>query len=96
VTGEELNPKALAEWSDEAADLEENIRPGVQPVDEEMILNYVLRQNELPEESARPFAEWINQNWYQFSGDDQDNVTNGDVIEGALLHWCGGRIMPGS
>lgn len=88
---EKLDPKALAERSDEAGALEENIRPGVQPVDEEMIFDYVLDQHELPEQSARPFADWINNVWYEFF-DDAEGVTNGDVIKGALTEWCGGRL----
>lgn len=86
-----LNPEALAERQDEAGNLEENIRDGVQPVDEEMIVAYVLAQRELPPESAQPFAEWINVVWYEYVDPEKD-ATNADVIDGALTHWCGGRV----
>ena len=81
---ENLNPKALAECGD--ADLD--ARDGVQEVDAGMIHEYVISEGKLPRESAGPFAEYIEQNWYDYNEDGE--LTNGDVIEGALAYWRGG------
>ncbi|WP_395759463.1 hypothetical protein OIE82_27055 [Streptomyces althioticus] len=78
-----LNPDALAESGDEELDT----REGVQEVTEDMILSYVLCGNELPPESARPFAEWLEGVWFSFNEDG--DKTNGQVISGALAHWRG-------
>lgn len=83
---EKLNPDAWAFAQDDELDT----RPGVQEVDAGMILAYVLKEEELPEESARPFAEWIYQAWGDFHS-GEEIVTNRDVIYGALNDWCGGR-----
>ncbi|MBD3004595.1 hypothetical protein [Streptomyces sp. 5-10] len=86
---EKLNPEALAE----SAAAEDSPRDGVQEVDAAMILAYVLDRNELPPESARPFADWIHEVWTEFVN-PEESVTNREVIEGALEHWCGGRVFP--
>lgn len=85
---EELNPAALAEWGQEAGSPPEERRAGVQTVTEEMILQYVLDNNELPDYSARPFAAWLDSNWFQYS--EPSAVTNKEVIDGALMDWRGG------
>ncbi|WP_030798918.1 hypothetical protein [Streptomyces sp. NRRL S-337] len=82
-----LDPNALAEISDEAGAAPEDVRPGVQPVDYDMIRDYVIKAGELPEESARPFARWLNETWFDFS--EEPGQTNGDIINGALAYWRG-------
>lgn len=82
---DKLNPNALAESGD--ADLDD--RPGVQPVDAQMILDHIIAAEELPPYSARPFADWLHDAWFNFSEDG--NLTNGDVIAGALADWRGGK-----
>lgn len=85
---EKLNPNAWALVDDEDLDA----REGVQEVDPNMIFDYVTTTNELPAYSARPFAEWLNYNWHEFTDSSREGVlTNGDVIQGALVDWCGGR-----
>lgn len=80
-----LNPNALAECGDDELDS----RPEVQEVSGREILNYVLAQGELPPESAKPFAEWLQHEWYSFN--EEGEHTNGEVVAGALTQWCGGR-----
>lgn len=80
---DKLNPDALAECGDD----ELNSREGVQPVNAATILGYVLDQEELPPESARPFAGWLHEFWNDFNEDGE--LTNGAVISGALAHWRG-------
>ena len=78
-----LNPDALAE----CGDFELDAREAVQPVPAEMIYQYVTDTNELPEESARPFAVWLDNVWHDFNADG--DLTNGKLIAGALAHWRG-------
>ena len=85
---EKLNPEALAEWGEEAGAAPQDRRAGVQPVTEEMIRGYVLDNNELPEYSARPFAAWLDNNWFEYS--EPETRTNKEVIDGALVDWRGG------
>ncbi|WP_169314111.1 hypothetical protein [Streptomyces piniterrae] len=82
-----LDPNALAEIADEAGAAPEDVRPGVQPVDDDMIREYVIEARELPEESARPFAQWLNETWFDFS--EEPGATNGEIIAGALADWRG-------
>lgn len=86
---DKLNPEALAEWGEEEGSPPEQVRDGVQPVDEHMILDYVLEKNFLPDYSAQPFSEWLNLNFFQYS--EPSTVTNAVVVEAALHDWCGGR-----
>ncbi|GAA5033260.1 hypothetical protein [Streptomyces siamensis] len=79
---EKLNPDALAECGDDLDD-----RPEVQPVTETMIRVHVIDSGELPEYSARPFASWLYEVWNDFNEDG--DLTNGQVIEGALAGWRG-------
>lgn len=89
---EKINPEALAEWGEEDGAAPEEVRSGVQPVDEEMIRQYVEDNNLLPTYSAVPFAAWLDEYWYQHS--EPSSITNGEVISGALVDWCGGRPDP--
>lgn len=81
---DKINPKALAQ----SGDIEQDEREGVQEVDAQMIFEYVLAENELPAYSARPFSEWLDQNWGEFNEEGENTV--GDVIRGALSDWRGG------
>lgn len=78
-----LDPKALAQTG------LGDTREGVQPVTRVMIREYVVERNELPDYSAWPFADRLNSVWFEYAEDPE--LTNGDVIEGALVDWCGGR-----
>lgn len=80
---DKLNPKALAPCGDNDLDA----REGVQGVEEFMIQWYVIESSELPAESAEPFAVYLNQNWNDYN--DEGNLTNGEVIAGALAFWRG-------
>lgn len=82
---DKINPDALAE----SGDFEHDERPEVQKVTEEMIFAYVAGElQELPDYSARPFAEWLDQNWNDFNEEGTETV--GSVIRGALSDWRGG------
>lgn len=82
-----LNPDALAVCGDIKLDQ----RPEVQFTTVAMILTHVLDHSGLPFESANPFSNWIYDTWYDFNEDG--TLTNGQVIEGAITHWCGGRTL---
>lgn len=86
---DELDPDALAEAHDEQEADPADIRPGVQPVDEEMIKAYVLKRRWLPEESAEAFSTYLNDNWFEYVEDPDLGLTNGKVVEGALSYWRG-------
>lgn len=86
---EKLNPAALAEWEDEQGANPEDIRPGVQTVDERMIAAYVIEAEELPRVSALPFATYLDREWGEYIDPDNPALTNGDVISGALAFWRG-------
>lgn len=80
---EKLNPDALAECGDEELDS----RPGVQGPSEEVIREYILSENELPPESAYPFAEYVYKMWYAYNEDGDATVK--EIIDGALQYWRG-------
>lgn len=84
---DKLNPDALAETYDEAGAPAGQVRPGVQPIDADMIRAHVIEAEELPAESARPFAEYLNEAWYDYV--EEPGLTNGGVISGALAYWRG-------
>lgn len=87
---EKLNPDAIAEWGEESGAPSEDIRPGVQPVDSDMIFAYVTETDELPlDVSARAFANWLDGMWYEYS--EPETYTNRQVIESALVDWRGGK-----
>lgn len=77
-----FNPNALAECGDSGLDE----RPEVQEVDARMIFNYVLENGFLPDFSAKPFAEWLNENWYDFT---EEEISNKGVVSEALASWRG-------
>lgn len=79
---ETLDPNALAA----CGDAEEDARPGVQPVTWDMIYNHVVGR-ELPEQSAKPFADYLDEEWNDYVDDPAD--TNGKVLAGALEFWRG-------
>ena len=62
-------------------------REAVQPVTPAMIREHVVGSEELPSVSARPFAAWIHENWNDWNEDG--DLTNGQVIAGALAFWRG-------
>jgi hypothetical protein len=82
---DKLNPDALAESGDDELDA----REGVQPVTEMMLYEHIISTEELPPESARPFARWLDSEWNSWNEDG--SLTNGEVIAGALAHWRGGK-----
>lgn len=45
----------------------------------------------LPSYSARPFANWLSNEWANWT---EEPITVKEVLEGAVVHWCGGRTMP--
>lgn len=77
---EKLDPTALA---DDGNDL-----PGHQPVNESMFFDYVMNTGELPEESAKAFATYADENWYEYN-DNSSTQTNADIISGMLAYWRG-------
>lgn len=79
---------ALAECGDPELD----DRAEVQPVTHLMILEHIRETNQLPPESAKPFSGWLLEEWFSFNEDG--DATVGEVISGALDHWCGGRPDP--
>ncbi|WP_406384065.1 hypothetical protein OHU25_41245 [Streptomyces sp. NBC_00117] len=52
-----------------------------------MICAHVIEAEELPAESARPFAEYLDESWFDFV--EEPGITNGEVITGALAYWRG-------
>lgn len=52
------------------------------------IFAYVRAANELPVESARPFAEWLYETWPEYEN-GEEQLTNAQVIQGALTYWRG-------
>ncbi|WP_420110908.1 hypothetical protein [Pseudactinotalea sp.] len=45
----------------------------------------------LPDKSAVAFADWLNYEWNSW---DDEEATVRQVLNGAIEHWCGGRVMP--
>jgi hypothetical protein len=83
---EKLNLDALAACGDPELDA----RPEVQDVTSEMIRDWVLETKELTiPESATAFAEWLDEFWT--ARNEDADLTNGEVILGALYDWRGGR-----
>ena len=80
---DDLNPAALAE----CGDVDLDARNGVQEVNAEMICEYVISSGELPRESAEPFAAYVHEAWNEYNEDGE--LTNGQVIAGALAYWRG-------
>jgi hypothetical protein len=85
---DKFNPDALAEWGDEDGAPAEEVRPGVQRgVTPRMITAYVVEAGELPEESARPFGEYLHEHWNDYV--ESETVSHRDLIGGALAFWRG-------
>lgn len=86
-----LNPKALAMVYEEEGlpPGDPDVRSGVQPVDDQMIYQYVIDTHELPDESAKPFSQWADLVWFEYSEDAEANLTNKQVIDGMLAYWRG-------
>lgn len=84
-----LDPSALAEWDEEQGACPQDVRPGVQPVDADMIADFVVEAGELPRESAQPFGDWLDGVWNDYTDPGDPTQTNGDVIAGALSYWRG-------
>lgn len=45
----------------------------------------------LPRESARAFADWLWENWNNWTEDEDTTVQQ--VLLGAVEEWCGGRTF---
>lgn len=45
----------------------------------------------LPDASARAFGRWLDANWGEWTEDLEATVK--DVLEGAVVDWCGGRTL---
>lgn len=45
----------------------------------------------LPARSARPFADWLSDEWDEWT--DNEGATVGEILSGAVMDWCGGRTM---
>lgn len=87
---EKLNPDAWALVDD----VELDGRADTQAADAAMIYAYVMKEGELPEYSARPFAAWLDREWHSFTDDTRDGLlTNRNVIYDAIVVWCGGRTQ---
>ncbi|MFE9810685.1 hypothetical protein [Streptomyces sp. NPDC005548] len=85
---DKLNPNALAEWGDEEGAPDADVRPDVQrDVTPEMITDYVIAEGELPDVSARPFGEYLHQQWNDYV--ENEEMTQRDLIAGALEFWRG-------
>jgi hypothetical protein len=85
---DKLNPDALAEWSDEQGTPDPEVRPNVQrDVTPQMITAYVIAIEALPSESAQPFGEYLDHAWNDYV--ETENVTQRDLITGALDYWRG-------
>ena len=44
---------------------------------------------QLPDASGRAFAVWLDNNWNEWTEDEEATVKS--VLEGAVSDWCGGR-----
>lgn len=44
---------------------------------------------QLPAVSGRAFAEWLNNEWLNWTGEEEVPVQK--ILEGAVSEWCGGR-----
>jgi hypothetical protein len=74
--------KALAEVEDG------DDRPGVKPLTIHDIREWAEGDGGLPSPSARAFADWLGDEFYEFNPDG--DKTNEQVLKGARAHWIGG------
>jgi hypothetical protein len=63
------------------------------PLDWGGIYDWATSENggQLPGESARAFASWLDENWNEWTDDEESTV--GSVLDGAVTEWCGGRTF---
>lgn len=73
--------KALAEMEDGDS------RPGVKALTRYDIREWAEDDGGLPAVSARPFAAWLNEVFYDFN--EGGELTNEQVLKGARAHWVG-------
>lgn len=73
--------KALAEM--ESGD----DRPGVKAITRNDIREWAEDEGGLPAVSARPFAVWLDEVFYEWN--EGGDFTNEDVLKGARAHWVG-------
>lgn len=62
-------------------------RPGVKALEHDDIREWAEGDGGLPAVSARPFADWLDDAFYDFNEDG--DKTNEDVLKGARAHWVG-------
>lgn len=80
-----LDPKALAECPSDFSEPREGVQTDV---DDEMVYAYVISIEALPRQSARPFSEYVIENWFDYNEEPGD-LTNEKLIDGALEFWRG-------
>lgn len=73
--------KALAEMEDGED------RPGVKSLTVHDIREWAEGDGGLPAVSARPFATWLNEVFYDWNEDGE--ATNEQVLKGARAYWVG-------
>jgi hypothetical protein len=87
---DKLNPDALAEWGEEEGAPADQVRANVQrDVTPQMITDYVVAEDELPQESAEPFGSYLHEHWNDYV--EYEEITQRALIAGALEYWRGGR-----
>ena len=78
---------------EDASEYDPDSPRGVDPYS--MILEWAIsmlpNHGNLPGVSAQPFANWLNNQWSDFTDDDE--LTVEDVLKGAIVDWCGGRTF---
>lgn len=62
-------------------------RPGVKALTVHDIREWAEGDGGLPAVSARPFATWLDEIFYDWN--EGGELTNGDVLKGARAHWVG-------
>lgn len=66
-----------------------NARTGVRELTSRDIYDWAKDDAGLTAPSAKAFSGWMCVVWYDFNEDC--DLTNRQVLEGALAEWCGGR-----
>lgn len=88
-------PRAREFLKDRAADWGIDGPKGITSEPYSRILDWALgtdaASGQLPTESAKPFANWLNGVWDDFADDEEATVE--DVLKGAVTQWCGGRTF---
>lgn len=84
LTDKELKALAPVDFFDD--------RPGAGEVPEyNQMVEWARETGGLPIYSARPFARWMEERWYDFSDDPDSTTTVEQVLRGGVEDWCGGR-----